>query len=181
MKVITNRKIVHSNVCGCGSDHSSFTGAFDTKNPSHVKEFQVFAIGAGYIDADKKALVADGKWGPKTQAAFNKIGSAFKEANSGIKNGSLPLDNTGAPLSTAKKPKGAGLLDTAKNVLGFLTPSSTPANTGGNTTDTSVQAIDPTTGQPVPTGMSTTKKVLIGLCIAAAAGAGIYFATRKKK
>lgn len=175
MKVINLDE--YSNCGGC-SAMSSFEGTFSATNPAHATEFQNYANKMGA----NPSLVVDGKWGPKTEAAYRVYGKKFRRENDAAiaaKNATVtpvvpPVADNTAPTTDNKQKvkdaigKGAGILGTA---LGFFNVSEKDAS--GN------EVIDSATGQPKK---KLNLPLVIGLSVGGLAIVGtiIYFATKEK-
>lgn len=94
MKIITRYPVlVHGKTINRPKDVSNMDG---TSSPANIKQFQNWANKIKYA-----GLSVDGKWGPKTSAAWDKYGSDFETAAAGL---AASLGTTlmgGAPPATS--------------------------------------------------------------------------------
>jgi len=187
MKVITQKSkvivLTKSNQALLARDY--FSSLDGTSVASEIKAFQTYAISKGAT-----SVTADGKWGPKTKAAWQKYGADFTKSTAAsapsVAPGTTPTADQvktqaakGNKWDKAKgtwvKAKDAGVIDGAKDmVMGWLGKKSTDTGAG----DVPVDTGSGDTGAKPKEPMSTTTKVLIGVGAAVVLGIVIYAATR---
>lgn len=170
---------------------------------SDISAFQSFANSKG------AKLSVDGKWGPKTKAAWAKYGSSFSPSSAPSSTATTQTTTATTTQTPATNPtlaatsptgqknpghfwdkakgawvkaQGSGMFDQVKGMFGGLF--------GGaqQTTDPNAPVVttDPNAGLPgadpnASQGMSKKTKILIGVGAGVALIAIIYFATKKKK
>lgn len=170
------------------TDAETFLYLDGKSSKSQVAAFQQWVISVKDVDLGGKA---DGKFGPKTKAAWKKYGAEFTKATGGaVSNEPADSSRSGETKEKIKNTvnkigaaaKEYGVLDLLASKLGFgqsqQQPSSGPEVMGGG----DQQPPAPPEKQSSEKGpMSTTNIILIGVGAVLTVSAIIYFANRSKK
>lgn len=200
MKIITSYPVIYRNkvINRGGSEFSNITAA---SNADSIKSYQTWYN----KQSPKTALKVDGKWGPKTSAAWDEKGQAYEKQMLGVANeaqnmvaglfGGMPAaplpENITVSSPTGEQKKGmfwdkvkgafvaakeAGVVDAGKNIAKDALKSKTkPTGKGPATGSNSSLAEAP------KKGLSKTTKILIGVGILLMVAGIVYKVNKSKK
>lgn len=165
---------------------NDFLSMDGTTNPKQVLAFQKWT---NKFKFKEKKLAEDGKWGPKTSAAWNQFGEEYLNAGksvAGVVDGfsnQFKSSESGSAESTAKVSlldKALGLFGKGKEAVGKVKDATGKIKRTVGPGAGSAGEYQTSESTPDAPTKSNTKKILIIAGVGVGIAAIIYFATRPK-